>query len=224
MPCTQSDTSPHVPSTSGVGVFRKLVSYLVILTLTFSPLAAYPSTGAASQDQEYKAALSRLDDFMSMLSQLRTFIDRSQFETDALLEKLNFDAVEIIGFVSKEIQFEQYPGLLRGVQGTLMSRAGNSLDQSVLLAALLNDSGYEASIKRATLTDQQAESLIQQITTKRSKLLPLVDNISSKELIKKMMQAVNLPKAKIESFISTMFREQDVITSDVYHLKDAYPG
>lgn len=221
MPIIQCDKGPDVSAGSGVSIFRKIVSYLVILTLSFTPMAAYPTAPAVSPDLEYKAALSRLDDFMSMLSQLRRLIDRSQFETDALLEKLNFDAGEIIEFVTKEIHFEQYPGLLRGVQGTLMSQAGNSLDQAVLLAALLNDAGYEASIKRATLTDLQADILIQQLSTEISKLLPLVDNASGKELVAKMMQTVDLPKEKIESFISTIFSQQDVSTSDVFHEAEA---
>lgn len=220
MPCIQSDTSPHVPAKTDVGIFRKIVSYLVIFTLTFSPLTVYPSTGEASQDQEYKAAVARLDDFMSMLSQLRTYIDRSQFETEALLEKLNFDADEIIEFVTKEIHFEQYPGLLRGVQGTLMSRAGNSLDQAVLLAALLNDAGYEASIKRSTLTDHQAGDLVRQIGAERSKQLPLANNISSKELLSRMLQTVNLPEDKIELFLAKIFSQQDVRSSDVFRDAD----
>lgn len=220
MPITQCDKSPDVSAGSGVSIFRKIVSYLVILTLSFSPMAAYPTAPAVSPDLEYKAALSRLDDFMSMLSQLRRLIDRSQFETDALLEKLNFDAGEIIEFVTKEIHFEQYPGLLRGVQGTLMSQAGNSLDQAVLLAALLNDAGYEASIKRATLTDHQAGDLVRQIGAERSKQLPLANNISSKELLSRMLQTVNLPEDKIELFLAKIFSQQDVRSSDVFHDAD----
>lgn len=220
MPYRQSDTSLHAACESGVCKFRKIVSYLVILTLSFSPMAAYPSNGAASHKQEYEAAVARLDDFMSMLSQLRTYIDRSQFETEALLEKLNFDADEIIEFVTKEIHFEQYPGLLRGVQGTLMSRAGNSLDQAVLLAALLNDAGYEASIKRSTLTDHQAADLVRQIGAERSKQLPLVNNISSKELLSRILQTVNLSEDKIELFLDKIFSQQDVRSSDVFHDAD----
>ena len=220
MPYTQSDTSLLTPRESGVCKFRKIVSYLVILTLSFSPMAAYPSNGAATHEQQYKAAVARLDDFMSMLSLLRTYIDRSQFETEALLEKLNFDADEIIEFVTKEIHFEQYPGLLRGVQGTLMSRAGNSLDQAVLLAALLNDAGYEASIKRSTLTDHQAGDLVRQIGAERSVQLPLANNISSKELLGRMLQTVNLPEDKIELFLAKIFSQQDVRNSDVFHDAD----
>ena len=75
MPYNISDTSPHITAKTNVGTFRKIVSYLVILTLSFSPMAAYPSNGAATHEQEYMAAVDRLDDFMSMLSQLRTYID-----------------------------------------------------------------------------------------------------------------------------------------------------
>lgn len=201
----------------GQSVSRSIVSYIIIISLTFSPLAAYPSSGVVNKNQEYNAALSRLDDFMGLLSQLRTSIDRSQFDLDTLLEKLNFDADEIINFVTEEIHFEQYAGLLRGAQGTLMNRAGNALDQAVLLAALLNDAGYEARIKRADISDKLATTLVQQLTIEKPKLLPIENNASNKKLLGKMFGTVNLPAEKIEAVVETLFNQQDVSTSDVYH-------
>ena len=90
----------------------------------------------------------------------------------------------------------------------------------VLLAALLNDAGYEASIKRATLTDHQAGDLVRQIGAERPKQLPLANTISSKELLGRMLQTVNLPEDKIELFITKIFSQQDIRSSDVFHDAD----
>jgi hypothetical protein len=108
---------------------------------------------------EYIAAKARLDKMFALLAQARSQIDRSSFDLDALLDKLDYEAQDIIDFVKNEIRFEQYPGLLRGPTGTLMSRGGNALDQSVVLAKLLNDAGFEARIAGGKLTADQSNLL-----------------------------------------------------------------
>ena len=91
-------------------------------------------------------ASDRAATISAVLDELLNAIDRKQFDLDARLDSLDFDEAEIIEFVTAEIAYEDYPGVLRGAQGTLVSRAGNSLDQSVLLAYLLKETGLDARI------------------------------------------------------------------------------
>src|SRR5690606_16264150 len=70
---------------------------------------------------------------------------------------------------------EQYPGLLRGPEGTLASRSGNALDQAVLLAKLLREAGHDARVARASLSDQQAHALLAQMQRKDHKPSPIGD-------------------------------------------------
>lgn len=91
---------------------------------------------------------------------VRANIDRSAYDQDSLIDKLEFDDAEIAQFVTEEIAYEPYAGLLRGAHGTLLARAGNSIDQSLLLATLLNESGFEAVIQRGTLSTEDAERLV----------------------------------------------------------------
>src|SRR5215213_2911455 len=53
--------------------------------------------------------------------------------------ELAFDIEQIFRFVADEIQYDPYVGALRGPTGTLWSLAGNSVDQALLLAALLDE-------------------------------------------------------------------------------------
>ena len=118
------------------------------------PNAIYqPPQGVSAADQ--RAALDQLDRFVAKLSQLTTEIDRSRFDLEALLDREEFDEQKIIAFVRDEISFEQYPGLLRGAQGTLISGAGNALDQALLLATLLRDVGLDARIVRGRIDAEQ---------------------------------------------------------------------
>lgn len=74
--------------------------------------------------------------------------------------ELNQNAHEIFAFVAQQIGFESYEGSLRGARGTLWSSAGNALDQSSLLVALLRASGIESRYVAGTLPDNQAQQLI----------------------------------------------------------------
>lgn len=211
--------NPHTPTTSWLGIIKRTVSYLVTLSLIFSPLSAYPSALITDSDQEYEQAKSRLDEFMRLTSQLRSHIDRSQFELGALLEKLNFDADEIIRFLKEDIAFEQYPGLLRGAQGTLMSRAGNTLDQAVLLASLLNDAAYESRILKGELNTSQIKQLLKQMQgdTKSSQSSGDLDKY--KGILERMARLVNMPENNINIFIENTLEEISVRNTPEY--KDA---
>ncbi len=109
----------------------------------------------------YEAAMQRLDTVMTTLERLRASIDRSSFDVEALGFELVFEEPEdIAGWVEENIAYQPYRGLLRGADGTLLERAGNALDQAVLLATLLNSSGYEARIALTELDSEQAQSLL----------------------------------------------------------------
>ncbi|NKI35199.1 hypothetical protein HFP89_08470 [Wenzhouxiangella sp. XN79A] len=94
------------------------------------------------------------------LERVHARIDESQFELDEAVFALDFDAESIVRFVSEEIHYQHYDGLLRAAHGTLIARAGNSLDQSVLLAQLLNDAGYEARVVEGALGRQSMNALL----------------------------------------------------------------
>ena len=151
---------------------RVVVAVLLLGMLMLSP-GAPQFVMAQVQPDPYEEALAKLDRFMELLQELRDQIDRTQFDVDALSFELAFEEPETIAeWVRENIAFEQYPGLLRGPQGTLMSRAGNALDQAVLLAKLLNDAGYEASVVRGNLSATDAENLLLQMTVERKNRPP----------------------------------------------------
>lgn len=127
------------------------MTLLVSFGLAF-PLA--PSVAAQG------AAAVATSEARASLSALTALLDPATYDVDALALDLAFeDADAIAEWVRLNIAYEVYAGLLRGPQGTLVAGAGNALDQSVLLARLLNDAGYDARVALATLDAERARTL-----------------------------------------------------------------
>ncbi len=136
-----------------------LLCFMAINTRADIPNTVYqPPQNISEEDRQ--AALDQIDLFVEKLKQLEAEIDHSQFDLQSLLDRQEYDQQSVVAFVRDKISFEQYPGLLRGSEGTLISRAGNALDQALLLATLLNDAGFEARIVRGRLDVKQAQQLL----------------------------------------------------------------
>lgn len=86
--------------------------------------------------------------------------DRTAFDVRARAVSLGSDADAVLNFVRTEIRNEVYPGSLRGAAGTLSAGAGNDLDKSLLLGALLAEAGHTVRYAQCTLSVPQAEQKI----------------------------------------------------------------
>ncbi len=140
-----------------------LAAALAVVSLGLISNRSLAESGATSGgcamglSDEISSTLFALVDFAE---EARPHVHREEFELEARLDKLDYDATQILQFVSEWIAFEPYPGLLRGATGTLMSRGGNSIDQAVLLATLLRDAGFEARISQGELSPGDARKLV----------------------------------------------------------------
>ncbi|MEJ2087182.1 MAG: hypothetical protein P8Y69_01580 [Gammaproteobacteria bacterium] len=135
-----------------------LLKRCLFVSVFFSGMAGAASDEAAPTLRTIPP--DRAANISAALDALLNEIDRSQFDLDALLDALDYNEDKIIDFVAEEIAYDDYTGVLRGSKGTLVSRAGNSLDQSILLAHLLKEAGLDARIVRATAPSSLMRSLL----------------------------------------------------------------
>lgn len=89
------------------------------------------------------------------LKVLRAKLPRAEFSIAALAERLGKDPKKAVEFVHKDIGHETYRGFMKGAQGTLISRRGNSADRALLLAALLSECGVESKLVRGALAAEK---------------------------------------------------------------------
>ncbi|HEU0114674.1 MAG TPA: hypothetical protein VFQ80_08355, partial [Thermomicrobiales bacterium] len=73
---------------------------------------------------------------------------------------LEYDIDKMFRFVADDVRYEPYPGVLRGAKGTLWGLAGNSADQALLLAALLEQDLVQIRFVVGALADADAERLL----------------------------------------------------------------
>ncbi len=88
-------------------------------------------------------------------------LDANSHDADMLWKSAEFaqDPLALFAFV-RGFAFDPYPGSLRGTRGTLWNEAGNSLDQSSLLIAMLRAAGIPARYRHGTLSTADAQVLI----------------------------------------------------------------
>ncbi len=191
----------------GKRVLVNILSILLVINpiINSTAIAGEQNNNLTSNEAKYKKTIEKLDKIWSLLEELRSTLDRTQFDVDALLERLDYNPDKIINFVINDIYYEQYKGLLRGAKGTLMSRSGNALDQSVLLGKLLNDAGLEARIVRATLAEEQSKKLLSTMLDKRNKELPIGDKQEIKKVLSTIAKLANLSDDKVNSVIEEAF-------------------
>jgi hypothetical protein len=146
-------------------------------------LAAFgPGTSAALAQvaaADVDAARERLDALREGADRLDEVLPEAYWDVDDLAFDLAFeDADTIAAWVATRIGYQAYPGVLRGPDGTLVARAGNALDQSLLLARLLADAGYETRVARAQVSQDAARELL---ATVAAPDLPEVDAAAARD-------------------------------------------
>lgn len=96
---------------------------------------------------------------------------------------------ELFAFVRDKIQTQPYRGKLRGASGALVAESGNSVDKSLLLAALLRASNRECRLMRGTLPDTAAQKVVEQFLNRDplvGVLQPYLENHDTAETIERI--------------------------------------
>ena len=190
-------------------VFHKTVCWVVSWCILF--LSIFPSYGYAVSENSkprpsFQAASNQLERYMDIIKRLRSQVDRSQFDVDALLEKLEFDEDNIINFVKNEVHFQQYSGVLRGPEGTLRSMSGNALDQAILLSSLLKNAGFDARILRTQVSAEQGKALLKEISLAGPAKSPYLDEGAFNSILREMWELTGQPASDFEAILDKASR------------------
>jgi hypothetical protein len=145
---------------------RSLSRRALLQSLGLTAVAAGESTRTAFAQNATPTAAPATDD---------------PFAFDAIAFNLEYDLRAIFDVVAKRIGYDPYAGALRGAKGTIAGLAGNSVDQALLLAALLGESMATVRFVTGTLTAEAKASLLASLalSTAETKARAAVQKVAS---------------------------------------------
>ncbi len=111
-------------------------------------------------EADISLAIGELQSMFEQLEEAEDDLDKKTFDPQAVVDEVGNDPEAIFRWVCRETYLIPYAGSLRGPRGVLMDRLGNSLDRALLLYELLDRSGHEMRLARATLSREKAEELL----------------------------------------------------------------
>jgi hypothetical protein len=90
-------------------------------------------------------------------------LPRVEFDPAALAGSLGNDPRKPFEWVRDHTWWVPYRGLLRGAQGVMLDRVGNSLDRAVLLGQLMRQTGQTVRLAHTQLTENRARELLAKV-------------------------------------------------------------
>ena len=99
-------------------------------------------------------------------------LDLTHVEPAHYATALGKNPANIFAFVRDQIAHEIYVGALRGPRGTLLAMAGNSVDKSAVLSALLQQSGQRVRYAHGSLAVARARQLVERLWEERARVSP----------------------------------------------------
>ena len=144
-----------------LGVIRRLLVGLITVAMVFQTNGVVwaQSPSEAERRDQYLEIRPELDRINRVFSYVADQMDATVFDVAALAQKLGPDPTDAFAFVRDQIGYRAYFGSLRGPEGVLVDRLGNSLDRALLLSEILSRNGHEVRLVHTTLEDSIAEVL-----------------------------------------------------------------
>ena len=121
--------------------------------------APYAQTSAALQDQQAAVFADQVKASLLALEDGDRDAPRDHWDTQYVVDQIGIEPADLFAWVQANVAYVPYLGALRGAEGVLMDRVGNSLDQSMLLATLLTDAGYPTRLAHANLPAAEVDGL-----------------------------------------------------------------
>lgn len=138
------------PGLSGVGPDRR---------------AAAINTSVQAPADQTQSAPRMFADARDLLKRIADAPEPSIFSVEKTADEIGKDPAALFAYIHDHVRTQVYSGVLRGARGTLISGAGNSWDQALLLATMLRHHAKETRFTRVHLTPEMAAKIVDRMFT-----------------------------------------------------------
>jgi hypothetical protein len=135
----------------GKAAFHYLIAYVFFFSCTFSVSARAETDAERAQKMAVKLQTS-----MTAIEDSDRDAPRDRWDPAYIVQIVGVEPEKLFSWVKSNITWVPYRGVLRGPVGVLMDRKGNSLDSSILLAALLRQTGKTVRLAHTKLSASAA--------------------------------------------------------------------
>jgi len=179
--------------------------------VTSSREASFTGKNIPSEEAIHQM-IGQLESMFQELEEARSDLQTDRFNSQVILDQVGSDPTQLYEWVRDKTFLVPYRGSLRGPRGVLMDRMGNSLDRALLLYELLDSAGHEVRLARASLTEQKAEEVYQEIQSSRAEFSDRTQEFSPQaedDFLEKFAVKYNLNSENLHSAIKNMrFKEE----------------
>ena len=127
------------------------------------------NASAATEEERAAAFSAQIQASMLALEDGDRDAPRDRWDPQYVVDTVGIDVGDLYNWVRGSVVWMPYRGILRGPEGVLMDRVGNSIDQSLLLAALLRMAGHDVRLAHATLPDATIDKFWSEWRAERAK-------------------------------------------------------
>ena len=192
--------SLHSEFTS-ISCLRKIVAALLAFVLLFTNSAVISTSLAADSETDAGNAealrtISSLRkptaaaEALQAVNRLAAALPTATFDSSAKADEVGANPEHLFAFVRDQISFEAYEGVLRGAHGTLVARAGNACDKSLLLAEMLHHAGRDVRFAGGELPAPRMKTLLAQLFSRHDPAMAAPGSeVQAIELLKPVSKA-----------------------------------
>src|SRR5579862_1889221 len=126
-------------------------------------------TATAPAGDSLNAAADRLDQVINNLKEADKEIPRDTFEPAAAILPIGADPDLMLKWIKTNTRWVPYQGVLRGAQGVLMDRMGNSLDRALLMGFMLEAARKPVRLAHCQLSEDQGKKTLADFASANAK-------------------------------------------------------
>lgn len=171
---------------------------------------------AQEADADLEAQIAQLEKLFDALEAAKQELPRDTFDVNAVLALTDGTPEGIFAWVRDNTYLVPYKGALRGEQGVLMDRVGNSLDRALLLQSLIRLSGHNAQLARAQLSEVQAQEILANTRTIPAEgALPQTSDTALNEKFQQYASDFGLDQAQLEAIAQQAKEQQETFRANL---------